>query len=227
MVRVIRNVEQTLCRGLYSALEVTEMDVGDSFVDASFLPSLDLHDDNSRVGVACSQNAKGVVTHLAFSTSSTNVLCICLSGTGPKAKAATVDAQRRSQTHRILERIFLHSKQKKFAFDMHKLALALFFDYGLTVTQAVDLQSSRPDNRRSVATLIALLGDEVNRGAVLDAFQGSSFVAGGIENLALRAWAARRAALCLSSAELQSVSSIDTSDIPAEVSIPLSCHTAP
>lgn len=219
MVRVIRNVEQTLLRGPHSSLEVTEVDAYD-LVNTSFLQTLDIYNDD--VGVACSQNSKGVITHLAFATSYQNVLCVCLTDSGPKKKTGThANVESKQRGSRNLQRIFLHNEQKKFAFDMHKLALALFFDYGLTVTQAVDLQSSRPDNRRSVSTLIALLGDEakVNKGAIIDAFQGETFVAGGVDNLAVRAWAVRQAALRLSSTEIQSIPLIDTSDIPSEVSL--------
>ena len=218
MVQVIRNFEQTLLRGYYGPLTVIEMDVCD-LIDPSYRRPLDLDD---YLGVACCQDAKGVVTHLAFATTSSSILCIRLTAPCPKAKSrnqVTVDSQRRAQALRILLQVFLQTEQTKFAFDMHKLALALFYDYGLTVVQAVDLQSSRPDDRRSVATLVALLGGEVlvNKGAVIDTFRGESFVTGGIENLAVRAWAARRAALDLTTTEMQGILPIDTSEIPDEV----------
>ena len=217
MVQNLRSVEQTLSSIFHGSLSVNEVDLCD-LIDSFYQGT-----DDNYLGVACSQDAKGVVTHLAFATSSLNVLCVCLAMPSLKAKPntqATIDSQRR-KAQRALKRMFLHSEQKKFAFDMHKLALALFFDYGLTIVQAVDLQSSRPDDRRSVATMVSLLGGEamVNKSAVIDVFQGESFAAGGIDNLAVRAWAARQAALRLTPTEIQSIASIDTSEIPNEVSL--------
>lgn len=218
MVLVIRNVEQTLLRGIRSSLEVTEVDTSD-LLDASFLHIFNSYDDYY-LGLACSQNAKGIVTHLAFATSSRNVLCVRLAERGS-------DPSTRAQAYENLQRIFLLNERRKYAFDMHKLALALFLDCGILVTQAVDLQSSRRAHRRqsAPATLMALLRDEaseVNKRAIFDAFQGEARVPAGdvdVDNLAVQAWAARQAALRLSSTRREGIPCIDTSAIPTEVSL--------
>ncbi|KZT63466.1 hypothetical protein DAEQUDRAFT_643060, partial [Daedalea quercina L-15889] len=171
-------------------------------------------------GIACGQNAKGVLTHIAFATGFRGVLCVHLARAGPteKGKQANADPEERRRGCRILQRVLLHSQQHhKLAFDMHKLALALYHDYELTVVKAVDLQSSQPGDRRSVAILVSLLGGEqsVYRHAIVDNFKGEAFEAGNVENVVLRAWAARHVGY-KSSTKLRIDTPINTTMIPAQ-----------
>lgn len=118
----------------------------------------------------------------------------------------------------MLQRTLLHNEQRKLAFDMHMLALALFYDHELTINRALDLQSSSLGDRRSVAVLVSLLGGEsnANKEAVVKLFKSDASGSGVTKSLALRVWATRRVAT-LSYEKLQRVTLIDTQAIPLQV----------
>ena len=81
MVHVSRNAEQTLLCSPYT-LTVIEVGVCD-LIDPSDRSILDL---DSYLGIACSQDAKGIVTHLAFAITSSSVVSVCLAGRDPKTE---------------------------------------------------------------------------------------------------------------------------------------------
>ena len=222
MVRQMWTLDkQCLLQGHYLPIRVIELDLSD-LADNPVEELLDLSDES--VGVACTQDEDGVTTQVAFATRLRNVLCIRLSS--GRTVASGTETRQRVRSLRVLQRSLLHNDQRKLAFDMHSLALALFYDHELTISRAVDLQSSSLLDRRSVAVLVSLLGGEsnVDKEAVVKLFKGDMFGSGSVESLVLRAWATRRVA-SLSDGKLQRISLIDTRLIPSEVRSIVTRHT--
>ena len=205
--------DQCLLQGRYLPIRVTELDISD-LADSPVDEFLDFSDES--IGVACTQDEDGVTTHIAFATRLRDVLCIRLSN--GRIVASGVETQQRVRGLRVLQRTLLHNEQRKLAFDMHMLALALFYDHELTINRGVDLQSSSLGDRRSVAVLVSLLGGEssANKEAVVKLFKSDVLGSGVTRNLALRVWATRRVAT-LSYEKLQRVMLIDTQAIPLQV----------
>ncbi|KAH9838486.1 P-loop containing nucleoside triphosphate hydrolase protein [Rhodofomes roseus] len=195
-------------------MEIDEADLVDFPLDALSALSDDV------VGVACTQGVKGRLTHLAFATP-THVLCIRMPGpaaTSKPKKGKQTNTQQRPIGRDVLRRMLLHSTEhRKFALDMHTLALALYYDYQLTLVEAVDLKSVQGGDRRALDTLMNLLGGEpkVYKSSVADHFKGRAFAAGGTDNLAMRAWAACQAgSMPHLIAKLKSAALINTTLVP-------------
>ncbi|TFY60454.1 hypothetical protein EVJ58_g5144 [Rhodofomes roseus] len=219
MVQRRWTLEQTLVRTPPREVLVTEVDESD-LVDFNLDTFLALSGDV--LGVACAQGAKGLLTHISFATP-TYILCVRITGLSATTRTAgeQARAQRHSRGRKVLQSMLLHSEEYcKVAFDMHRMALALYHDYQLTIVNAIDLQSVRDDlrtDRQAVETFMSYLGraQDVNKRAVFDNFKGKAFGEGGVQNAALRAWAACHAGLRSKVSEkLQSATPIDTTVIP-------------
>ncbi|KZT73691.1 hypothetical protein DAEQUDRAFT_424500 [Daedalea quercina L-15889] len=212
-------LEQTLFKTSLPTLTVNQVDESD-LADYPLDALIAVSDDD--LGVACIQGSKGILTHIAFATP-TRILCIRMATVAPskakkKGKQAGIDSSRRPQGREILSSMLFNDREhRKVAFDMDKIAMALYHDFGLTIMKAVDLQSIRPGDRRAIGTLMFFLGGEreVHKQAVHDTFIGAGFEDGDVKSLALRAWAACRvSALPGLASRLQSAALIDTTVIP-------------
>lgn len=200
------------------AVEVEESQLADFCRDSIAMHTF----SGSLVGMASTQGSQGVLTHIAFTTS-THVLCVRLSRSIPSTGKKTRSKGQSSplvRSREVLGKVLADEKIRKVAFDMHRLALGLYHDYGLTIARAIDAQTTHTDSRQSLATYVSLLGGEaiVNKAVVADAFMGKGMEAGSIENLALRAWAACKAALLANeNHKLQCSPPMNATDIPTRV----------
>ncbi|TFY60455.1 hypothetical protein EVJ58_g5145 [Rhodofomes roseus] len=216
MVRLSWNLEQTLLKTSHPELLVMEMDEAD-LVNFPLDALSALSDDF--LGVACTQGAKGRLTHIAFATP-THILCVRMPGLPSlsRARHGRPAATQHPRGRKILREMLLDNEDhRKLGFDMHKIALSLYYDFELTIVKAIDLQSACFGHRQSVDIFVSLLGGEagVHKRAVHDAFIGAGFTGGGVENLALRAWAACQAGTRPASfKKLQAAALIDTTVIP-------------
>ncbi|KZT69556.1 P-loop containing nucleoside triphosphate hydrolase protein [Daedalea quercina L-15889] len=209
--------KQTLLRASCPEVVVMEVDESDliDFPPAAFL---DLSDDI--LGVACIQGTKGILTHIAFATQ-TRVLCIrmCQSRSSTKGAKGRHAKRQRPQGRETLQRALLHGEEhRKVAFDMPRLALALYHDYELTVVKALDLQSAKPsEDRQSAGVFLSLFGgqEEVYKNTTVNAFKGKDSEKGGVQNLALRAWGACHVGSLLESTKkLCIIAPINTTTVP-------------
>ncbi|GBE88386.1 predicted protein [Sparassis crispa] len=200
---------------------LNEAEVTDVVVNAFLLTAA-----GGVIGVAAAYGAKGVLVSIAFATAS-RVLHVRFSKNRQKSKSrgksTTNGHQAPLRGREVLRRkILCHSDYCKVAFDMHRLATALFQDYGLKVTQAIDLQSVLPKKtgRQSIDTLLRVLGGEttLRKHEVLKAFIGAGYDSGDAPNVSLRAWASRQAASIGSLAKnLLQVPGINTLDFDEQI----------
>lgn len=223
MVRRTRTLDQTLLRSSHPKVTLIEVDDLANFALESFLTRADT------LGVACTQGSQGMLTHIAFATP-TRVLCVCMPSldltfrvmAAKQARAAL--AAQRTPGREALHKLLQSQGHRKLAFDMDKLAMALYHDFALTIAKGVDiLSASCSKDRRDILAVVKMLGGEnaVHKRAIRDTFLGRGFQDGGVTNVALRAWAACKVHLRPEmTRELMSIAPIDTTIIPQRVRLP-------
>lgn len=225
MVRRTHTLDQTLFKASHpkvTVLEVDESELTTFPLDSFFLVS------DGALGVACIQGARGILTHIAFATQ-THVLCVGMPSLAPAFRTMDIEearvllAAQRSRGRKVLQELLQSEDHRKLAFDMDKFAMALYYDFELTIVKAIDIQSALLGDRRSLSTLLNTMGGDpaVHKQAVHDTFFGQGYDEGGVMNVALRAWAACQVDMLPEMTKrLESVAPVDTTVISKRVSLP-------
>jgi hypothetical protein len=157
--------------------QTTEYDLNESVV-VSFLDSTS--DDCLGLAPVYGQNCQ--LISLAFS-SPAQVLYV---------KFAKLCSQKKRARSRALLRRLLEHCETKFAFQMDNVALALWRDHNLCITNAVDLLSLCSEHDRSTRGILKAMGgpDTINEQDVVHLFSHDEADQVDIQDCALQAWAA-------------------------------------
>lgn len=145
---------------------------------------------NDRViGLAPAYASNGVLCTIALA-SSERVLLVFFSKNQPRKGKCK---NGRDLLHDL---VLCADSHTKYAFKMDGVASALCLDFAFRITKAVDVLSAAQDSRDSLGSLLSVLGGEegVNRPNLTKVFSHDEDVSEPREHVALRAWAAWRAA---------------------------------
>ncbi|KAI0784594.1 P-loop containing nucleoside triphosphate hydrolase protein [Abortiporus biennis] len=145
------------------------------------------------IGVSASYGGKGALNVLTLATR-TYILQITFNhlpfGSRKKNK---FKRSLQGQSRLLLQDMILcNDEYSKLSLDMHRVATALYYDHGLFITSAIDLQSLVLIGRRhSFATVLTLIGgrDEVNKSNAFNVFMENSPTSEA-RSVTVRAWCA-------------------------------------
>lgn len=176
-------VEQDIFKKVYPPLQVVLIE--ERRLTTKFLDTF-LNSSNSiTLGISAIYGKKSELSFLAIATDSF-VLLIQLSSNRSLPS-------RRRHKRALEDSILCNAKYRKLAFDVERLATALYLDHGYRINNTVDIQSLEPreNNRGATATLHESLGEphRLNMRGVSSAFrQFHSKETPRNKSLALRAW---------------------------------------
>ncbi|KAL4249785.1 hypothetical protein ABKN59_007614 [Abortiporus biennis] len=170
------------------------------------------------IGVSASYGGKGALNVLTLATR-TYILQITFNHLpfGSRKKNKFKRSPQGQSRLLLQDMILCNDEYSKLSLDMHRVATALYYDHGLLITSAIDLQSLVLIGRRhSFATVLTLLGgrDEVNKSNAFKVFMenGSTSEA---RNVTVRAWCAwKTSCLDLYMQARPSIQPINTSKLP-------------
>jgi hypothetical protein len=127
----------------------------------------------------------------------------------------------KKSSREILNALLCDKMHRNVAFEMDSIAIALYLDCGLHITRGLDLLSVSRGTRGSIASILSVLGGELNvhKKAVMKLFEHEvSGTAPRNKELAMQAWAACHAGSLPSLASrMGTIREIDTSNINKEV----------
>ena len=190
------------------------------YTDPTVLSHLLATAEDGAIGLAPVYGSECVLATLAVSTPS-QVLVIRLGAN--KARRQGKKCGKRATAQSSITGLLCNPEITKYAFRMDRLSTSLFFDFGLRITNGVDLLSISPqkENRRSFQALMVALGGQnvLKRAAVAAAFKHDEGPHTSQNEVALQAWAALHAAKLPSSMKIISnLSKIDTETFDEEAS---------
>lgn len=134
MEQPFRVIEQNLIDGRFP--EITIYKVAEALVTDEVIDQLLGDNPNQRsIGIAAAYTSKRVLNILAIASGSTILLVNCQSDA--KSKSEEVLAARKI----LQDRIFCNDAVLTLAFDIGPLALALFHDRGMKISNGIDVQS--------------------------------------------------------------------------------------
>lgn len=158
-----------------------------------------LLDDPIRVlGVAATYDEQCQLSSIAFSTLSRVLVVNIPAHHVPHPKEATKQQRVARSRCLIQDRLLLNSEFPKFAFRMDQVAVALFLDLSIRISDAVDMLSvTTKASRQSLEALMNAMGGELilnknNVRSLLFDKSGSPAI-DATEKVAFEAWAACRA----------------------------------
>lgn len=129
-----RVIEQNLIDGRFP--EITIYKVAEKLVTDEVIDQLlGTNPDQRSIGIAAAYTSKRVLNILAIASGSTVLLVNCQSSA--KSKSEEVLAARKI----LQDRIFCNDAVLTLAFDIGPLALALFHDRGMKISNGIDVQS--------------------------------------------------------------------------------------
>ena len=189
-------IKQDLFKQSFPPIFVTTVD--ERLLERDILLSF-LHTASSdgTIGVSAVYGNRCVITSIAFATLTSTLIIHFVKQHGRRALSL------------IKECILNNSRYTKYAFKMDTLALSLFTDLSLQISDAVDLLSSRiTGNRHSLETLMGVMGGE----AILHRHNVKSLFFKDIKEMslsdvAMQAWAACLVAII---SDTMSIPRIDT-----------------
>ncbi|OCH94376.1 hypothetical protein OBBRIDRAFT_141607 [Obba rivulosa] len=197
MVKETTTLQQTIFKKAHEPIQVTLLDEVDLNVSvlSDFLQTAVQND----VGLATVHGPKGVLRALAFSSPSHALYVrFCKPGGKKVGRRAQAGVTGSPKTPRIIltEQLLCNPSYRKLAFDMHHVAAALYFDHGLYIKNAIDLQSAQREQRfrSTLRTLSDVLGGDtvLNTSQVAYNFLGHGLNSDLAHNACLRAWACCR-----------------------------------
>ncbi|KAI0784596.1 hypothetical protein C8Q75DRAFT_689120, partial [Abortiporus biennis] len=168
------------------------------------------------IGISASYSKDCAITVLALS-SETYVLHVTLNRSSRRSSAYFKQSPHGQSRMLLQDRILCNDEYTKISLDMHRVATALFYDHGLFISSAVDLQSFSTDRRTSFSTLLKVLGgsEHVNQENVRRVFLHYGSKSDESQNVAIRAWCAWMSGCTdLFTKGRSSVKPIDTTVLP-------------
>jgi hypothetical protein len=180
---------QNIFRSVYPDIVVSACD--EDAIRAS-LPDFFESIEDDVIGLAPLYTAKCRLDKVALA-SRTRILVVTLENQR-KTKAKKVLTL---EPHESLRSLFCHPTITKYAFQMDKLASALFLDFNIHITAAEDLLSVSKGCRLSLQSFLTVLGGElnVNRNSVKYLCNSEDAIMLDPQTLALQAWAAFSSAI--------------------------------
>ncbi|RDB26164.1 Regulator of nonsense transcripts 1 [Hypsizygus marmoreus] len=160
------------------------------------------------VGVAPSYGSKCILGAIALASTS-HVLFIRLSSPKSRQKRGRQIPPGRA----LLQDLVFCSPTSKYAFKLDKLAVALYHDIGLRITNGIDLLSVAKADRHSFEAILQALGGEtmLNKSQVSALFKHEENAGSRLEDTVLQAWAACQvASLDHMQKRLTKISRVDT-----------------
>ena len=206
-------VEQDLFKQSFPSIFVTTVD--ERLLEKEIILSFLRTDTNEgRIGVSAIYGKRCATTAIAFAT-----------------RTSTLVIQFSKQADRRIRRLLMacilnDPRYTKCAFKMDTLALSLFTDKSLRISNAIDLLSLRTAHKRhSLEALFAIMGGEANlhRDSVKNLFFNDTKEMSR-SDVAIQAWAACQVAII---SDLTSIPRIDTFKLTREASCFRACpHVA-
>ncbi|KAF9485149.1 P-loop containing nucleoside triphosphate hydrolase protein [Pholiota conissans] len=200
---------QNIFRSIYPEIIVSACDEDDM---QEFLPTFFETIDDGVIGIAPFYVGKCRLEKIAIA-SKTHVLIVTPTRSRKASSKKRLLALRPNQSLRSL---LCHPKISKCAFQMDKLAAALFLDFDIRITSGKDLLSLAKGDRLSLQSFVSVLGGEnnVKKHSVKNLCDSEDVSRADLQTLALQAWAASASAILSDiSIQLQMAPSIDTNTL--------------
>ncbi|KAL4249796.1 hypothetical protein ABKN59_007616 [Abortiporus biennis] len=143
------------------------------------------------IGISASYGRGCVLTFLALA-SETYVLQISFTNSSQHSSRKFNQSPLGKSRQLLQDRILCNDAYRKLSIDMHRVATSLFYDHGLFITSAMDLQSLITAPRTSLRALLDLLGgqEHVNQKNACRVFLNYDPKSDETHDVSVRAWCA-------------------------------------
>lgn len=195
--------------------------LSEDFIDARDLWSfLDTVTSRGVIGVSASYRDNCQLSAIAFSSLSRALVVHFTSGGLPQGSNPRKRSRIMEGRDLLEEHILCNTEYQKYAFNMDRIAIALYLDLMLRIDRAVDMLSVSLGDRRSLEAFLDAMGGQptLHQLNVKELFFTNEFRSVSDSDLVQQAWAACQAAILPHMAErFHTVGRIRTNTIPDEV----------